>query len=281
MARSREVRGSDVRAAYLLAGESRELGDDPLVWRRHWYRRAAEISGADIVMGGEMAGVRAGRPRALGTFDWGLENGFNRLGWEAAMVEFRDHPDLVLTPPLRRYLRRAVRKDDGSALARSDLMADRPWYRSWNYGQLNSVVGVDHTAWCFGSLPMGDGDEMDGVLLSRAIGRRDFNGREKGIIRELHRAIAPLIGGPLARFADPSPSALPPRVRRVLKCLLEGDSDKQVATRMRISRHTVNEHVDRIFRHFGVQSRPELLARWVRRGWGGRFAWGDEDNGRG
>jgi hypothetical protein len=25
----------------------------------------------------------------------------------------------------------------------------------------------------------------------------------------------------------------------------------------------------------GVRSRAELLARWVRRGWGGRFAWAD------
>jgi len=275
------LRASDVRAAYLLAGECRELGDDPLGWRRHWYRQAAALAGADVVMGGEMAGVRAGRPRELGTFDWGWENGFNRAGWEAALVEFRDHPDLVLTPPLRRYLRRVIRGDDGVALARSDLMADQSWYRSWNYRELNCLVGVDHTVWCFGSLPLGDGNELAGVLVAGAAGPRDFTPWEKVIISELHAAVAPLIGGPLARFADPSPAALPPRVRQVLKCLLEGDSDKQVAARLRLSRHTVNEYADRIFRHFGVQSRPELLARWVRRGWGGRFAWADPDAGRG
>jgi DNA-binding CsgD family transcriptional regulator len=280
MSQSSWLRASDVRAAYLLAGECRELGDDPILWRQHWYRRAAALAGADVVMGGEMAGARAGRPRDLGTISWGWENGFNRAGWDAAVAEFRDDPNLVLTPPLRRYIRRLVRGADGAALSRSDLMADRPWYRSWNYGELNSVVGVDHTVWCFGSLPLGDGDELDGVLMSRAIGRRDFSAREKAIIRELHAAVAPLIGGPLARFADPSPSALPPRLRQVLRCVLEGDSDKMVAARLRLSRHTVNEYVEQVFRHFGVRSRPELLARWVRRGWGGRFAWADPDTDR-
>jgi DNA-binding CsgD family transcriptional regulator len=66
---------------------------------------------------------------------------------------------------------------------------------------------------------------------------------------------------------------LPPRVRDVLRCLLEGDSDKQVAARLSISRYTVNQHVKAIFRHFRVTTRPELLARWVRRGWSNGFAW--------
>ena len=88
--------------------------------------------------------------------------------------------------------------------------------------------------------------------------------------------LAPLVGGPLAWFAEPQPSQLPPRVRQVLRCLLEGDGDKQAAARLGISPHTVNVHTKAIFRHFGVQSRAELLARWVRRGWGGRCAWIDD-----
>ena len=54
----------------------------------------------------------------------------------------------------------------------------------------------------------------------------------------------------------------------MLRCLLEGDSDKQVAARLRLSPATVNEYTKRIYRHFRVTSRAELLARWVRRGWG-------------
>jgi DNA-binding CsgD family transcriptional regulator len=54
-------------------------------------------------------------------------------------------------------------------------------------------------------------------------------------------AIALLVGGPLARANDPSPADLAPRVRQVLRHLLEGDGDKQIAARLGLTRHTVNE----------------------------------------
>ena len=128
---------------------------------------------------------------------------------------------------------------------------------------------------CFAPVP-GAADEFAGSLLSRAVGRPDFTARQKAAVAELYAAVGPLVGGPLARFAEPSPSALPARTRDVLRCLLEGDGDKQIATRLGLSRYTVNGHTDRIYRHFGVQGRAELLARWVRRGWGSRFAWADD-----
>jgi DNA-binding CsgD family transcriptional regulator len=46
-----------------------------------------------------------------------------------------------------------------------------------------------------------------------------------------------------------------------------------MAAVLRISAHTVNQYVKVIFSHFRVGSRPELLARWVRRGWSSRAAW--------
>ena len=61
----------------------------------------------------------------------------------------------------------------------------------------------------------------------------------------------------------------------MLKYLLDGDGDKQVAARLGISAFTVNGHTKVIHAHFGVQGRAELLARWVRRGWGNRAAWAD------
>lgn len=79
--------------------------------------------------------------------------------------------------------------------------------------------------------------------------------------------IAPLVGGPLARFGEPSPADLPPRVRDVLRCVLEGDSDKQLAARLGIGVYTVNQYTKHLYRHFRVRGRSELLARWVRRGW--------------
>ncbi len=53
---------------------------------------------------------------------------------------------------------------------------------------------------------------------------------------------------------------LPSRVRQTLECLLEGDSEKQVAKRLGLSQHTVHQYVKDLYRRLGVSSRAELLA---------------------
>jgi DNA-binding CsgD family transcriptional regulator len=234
----------------------------------------AALTGAGVVMGGEVTGVRAGRTAHIGLTDWGWANGFNRIGWERAMAEMTADPSLSRTPAVDTYFAR-MEVVDGISLSRADLIPDAHWYRSWDYENLHLEVGIDHTLWCFRAVP-GTADEFSGLLMGRAVGEDDYTPRQKAIVREAHALVGPLVGGPLARFADPSPGTLPPRVRQVLRCLLEGDSDKQVAARLGIRGYTVNEYTKRIYRHFGVQTRSELLARWLRRGWGARCAWADD-----
>lgn len=154
----------------------------------------------------------------------------------------------------------------GPCLTRRDVLADALWYRSRYYRDYHAPSGAD--VMMYSALPKpGPEGEQSGFVLIRPIHDRDFSARHRAFVHQLHEQITALIGGPLAPFSDPSPSALPPRVRLVLRCLLEGDSDQQIAARMNLSRYTVNEYVDQIFRFFGAQSRPELLARWIRRRW--------------
>jgi DNA-binding CsgD family transcriptional regulator len=126
---------------------------------------------------------------------------------------------------------------------------------------------MDHTLWCFRSIPGAPSDENSGIILCRARGEPNFDLRERVLIREALATLGPLVGGPLARFSDPSPHDLAPRVRQVLACLLQGDADKQVASRLKISPFTVNQYTKTIYRHFRVRGRVELMARWLRRGW--------------
>src|SRR5262249_17066726 len=64
---------------------------------------------------------------------------------------------------------------------------------------------------------------------------------------------------------DPSIAQLSPRLRQVLRCLLEGDSELQVARRLELSSETVHQYVKSLYRHFGVNTRAELLAYFLRR----------------
>ncbi len=53
--------------------------------------------------------------------------------------------------------------------------------------------------------------------------------------------------------------ALPPRQAEVVKCILRGMSDKQIAVTIGISVNTVRTHLSRLFVKFGAQDRVELI----------------------
>ena len=58
--------------------------------------------------------------------------------------------------------------------------------------------------------------------------------------------------------------SLSPRMRQTLDRLLVGDSEKQIAGGLGLSRHTVHVYVKALYKGFGVSSRGELLAKFVR-----------------
>jgi two-component system, NarL family, response regulator YdfI len=59
---------------------------------------------------------------------------------------------------------------------------------------------------------------------------------------------------------------LTPRETEVLAMLAEGAGNKQIATRMRISEHTVKFHVSSILAKLGAASRTEAVARGFKEG---------------
>lgn len=54
---------------------------------------------------------------------------------------------------------------------------------------------------------------------------------------------------------------LSPRLQQTCVCLLEGKSEKEIAERLGLSPATVHQYVTALYRHFGVRSRAQLLAR--------------------
>ena len=70
-----------------------------------------------------------------------------------------------------------------------------------------------------------------------------------------------------ARFSAPAPdliAGLTPRHVQTLQRLLLGDSEKEIAARLKVSPNTVHVYVKALYRRFDVSSRGELLARFVR-----------------
>ena len=78
-------------------------------------------------------------------------------------------------------------------------------------------------------------------------------GRPNRLVNE--EVVAPV------RLAVLNPESLSPRLRQTLDCLLEGDSEKEIADRLGLSTTTIHQYVTALYRHFGVQSRAQLMAQ--------------------
>lgn len=59
--------------------------------------------------------------------------------------------------------------------------------------------------------------------------------------------------------------SLSPRMRDTLQLLLGGDSEKEVATKLGLSQHTVHIHVKKLYKRLDVSSRAELMAKCLRK----------------
>ena len=85
------------------------------------------------------------------------------------------------------------------------------------------------------------------------------------LLKLLHDEIAPLVGVRLTTEEHLSRDGLSRRLRETLSLLLEGQSEKQVASTLNLGTRTVHDYVTRLYEHFRVSSRAELLAYFIRR----------------
>lgn len=107
------------------------------------------------------------------------------------------------------------------------------------------------------------GDHIAGFSLQQHI--------EAGRLPERKITLAKLALGEIARLVErghlvprSNSTALPPRLSQVLDRLLRGQSPRQIAFALGISIHTVREHIARLYKRLGVNSREDLMAKFVR-----------------
>lgn len=209
-------------------------------------------------MSGEARWV--GTPRVLepiGAVDAGWGSDDERGYWLRYMVEHGPAQD-----PIHQKIARV----QGRLLTctREQLLDDREWYESFQFNEFHKRSRVDHfiNSYCQLDTP----DEVTVLGVFRALGDPGFQARDRRLIHLLHHELGEMVGRRLSRCAAPSASKLPPRLRQTLERLLQGDSEKQAAAHLDISRATLHQYVTSLYRRFDVNSRGELLARFVRGG---------------
>jgi DNA-binding CsgD family transcriptional regulator len=259
VSKSGRVRLSDLRRAYRLIHECRDLGHDPAAWARHATEGVSRLAEAQIVLLFELQPPTPESPPANELLaDCGWSSGGQRALWERLYKEEKVYAHEAIT-----FTRFLVLPHTFLTRSREQLVDDREWHSSFEFNELHRALRFGDAMW---SARWEEGRRIFGFGMMRPPAEEPFGARQRRLVHLFHDELWRYLGTALVRRPNEPFARLPPRLREVLDCLLEGDGEKQVAARLGLSRHTVHEYVGQLYRRFGVCSRPELLALCLRLG---------------
>jgi DNA-binding CsgD family transcriptional regulator len=258
MTKSDDLRVRDVRDAYRLIGECRDLGSDPALWTVRMLDGLRRLIGTTAAAGGEGVLVSSNRRVVpVSAYDSGHD-----AHDHAVLARYR-RDGAAAADPFPRALAgvpyRLVTR------TRRQVVPDAVYYRSAVVDNYLQPGNVGHRLMSLHLTVIAGGRGISVIHLHRAPGERDFSPREQRLVEFFHGELGPLVGRALVSATEQSPDNLPPRLRQTLACLLEGDSEKQLAARLGISYATAHEYVTALYRRFGVHSRGQLVAHILRR----------------
>lgn len=253
---SERVNARHARACLALVDECRSLGADSLAWETHLIQGLRRLVRAKVGIVGNMHHFASGRTESLRSV---------RVGWddpaeERVWLEYVDRVPVERTPEyplLSKIPERLITR------RRAQLWPEAEWRRSRTFNEIHKPAGIDDYIISIRRQP--GVSVQHSVWVHRAVGAEPFTRRDWWAVHVVHEEIGRRIGGELASCVEPQVHALTPRRRQVLDLLLDGDSEKQAAATLGIQRSTLHEHVLAIYRHFGVSSRPELMAWFIGR----------------
>ncbi len=281
MASSYYLKLHDVRAACRLVGEVRELGADPLAWRRHLLEGLNLLVGTQVGMASEMPapfdvsclrltlrdGIVGMASEMPALFDGRIPppEGVLDLGW-ASEAERNVYLGFVnrciidnsrwLDDPTTCGINRLQAEGRSFTRLRQHFVDDARWSRSPYVNEERRGAGIGELLVSSRVVPrLGVGNLL---VLHRGWG--------KPPLEEPQRRLVALVHAELGRLWEAVPvhdpmADLAPRLRQVLERLRAGDAEKQIAVRLGLSRHTVHNYVKDLHRRFEASSRGELLAR--------------------
>ena len=256
--KSQSIRASDAARLMQLAFELGELSADPAARRLHLLRSLRRLAGAQSIHLFHLVAQGNGRFDLPQSIDFADTDFHIRQ----AFTQYMTTGD-PMDPAVPILLARA-RTDPLFTVHRQAVVSDAKWYRSRHYQQLRAPAGIDHHL--YSNVTLADG-RIVGIGMQRERGDRPFNDRDCQVVNLFHSQMRHLYGQQAAPPPERSAVRIPPlapRLQPVLRHLLQGDAEKQVATKLGLSRHTVHQYIKVLYRELGVSSRGELLAKFIR-----------------
>lgn len=145
-------------------------------------------------------------------------------------------------------------------LCRRDAIADTDWKKSDHFKRLRKPLNLGPTLYLRISAQSIGRETI--VMILRETAAEAFTPRD-AYLADLCLSEMAWPFTPDMNYTDPAIERLQPRLKKVMKLLLEGDSEKQVAYKLKLSPHTIHEYVKDLYAELRVSSRGELLAQFV------------------
>jgi DNA-binding CsgD family transcriptional regulator len=257
MASSHRLKLHDLRAAYRLVGEVRELGAQPPAWRRHLLEGLNRVVGAHVGLASEMPASFDGRmPQPGDVLDLGWACDAERNIWLDYNKIMCLDSSAWLGDPAAPGINRLQAANRSFTRLRQHFVDDAQWYRSRYVDDVRRSARVDGFIVSSRVVPHLGVSNL--LVLHRAWGEPPPEEPQRRLVALVHAELGRLWDA--VPLCDPTAN-LTPRLRQTLERLRAGDSEKQVAARLGLSRHTVHNYVKDLHRHFEATSRGELLAR--------------------
>ncbi|MBD3236198.1 MAG: hypothetical protein GF330_05820 [Candidatus Eisenbacteria bacterium] len=191
----------------------------------------------------------------LGVFDWGWANRAQR----ESDIEYCTRGLPASDPTLREISRIDARV---ICRRRCDLVADDVWFHSPHHRDYFRRWGIGDFLYSLTRPDPRSGVSRHWINLGRDASAPRFSHKDRRLLLLFVTEVRRELGRSLAPFGSARMPKLAPRLMQVLDLLAQGRSEKQIASRLGISPHTVHGYAKQLHRRFGATSRAELLARF-------------------
>lgn len=257
MSRRARPRLRDVRHAYRLLGECLEQRENSAAWRLHLLTGLRSLTGARVALYLHVTAPLSESERVSETLASGFLDTREQALWAHYQATQAHRDDLFH----RGFYTRGDNSRRLVTCSLQEVVERRAWQRSRHYGDYVAACGLGDRITSSLTLPT-DAERCEQTLvLHRDAADGPFPDPSRYLVRLIHHELSALQGRLLTLpGARTDIAGLTPRMRDVLNGLMVGESEKQMAARLGLSRHTVNRHVQRIYRYYGVTSRGRLLA---------------------
>jgi hypothetical protein len=252
MSKSQRLTLKQIRQVHELIDRIRDFGDRPEIWQRIALEGLLRLLGGNIGFSVDIRLSPQGIPQLIDPIDtgWQTESARRRFEEYAVSGEMTADPGTI-------KLLEAQKKSRFLTVTRRQLVDDQIWYRSPSVSEARRSGDVDDfVIYSAALMPKGS----QGLIIYRAWDDKPFEPRHRRIMQffglELLRAIKSSHTTPPVHTYLPQ---LPPRLRGTFELMLSPISHKQIAEKLHLSHHTINDYQKQIYKMFSVNSRPELM----------------------